>query len=38
MDLYLILNVPTPKAKKQTSRNNRLYIQNLFHYAGFTVD
>jgi hypothetical protein len=38
MDLNLILNVPTPKQRKQTTRDDRLRIQTLYYNAGFTPD
>jgi hypothetical protein len=38
MDLSFILNIPTPKQRKQTSRDDRLRIRTLYHHAGFTLD
>ena len=38
MDLNLILNVLTPKQRKQTTRDDRLRIQTLYYNAGFTPD
>ena len=39
MDLYLTLNVPTPKqTRKETTRDDRLRIQTLYNHAGFIID
>jgi hypothetical protein len=37
--VYLLIDIPTPKTPiKDCTRNDRLYVQTLFLYAGFTKE